>query len=818
MVNLKKLISLGVIFILNSAVSFALSDLEGYPYRDSIEYLEQEGIINGHPDGTFRPNEAINRAELMKILVESAVDEADFSGRSDCFPDVKKEWFAQYVCYAAEVGWIEGYPDGLFKPGNTVNKVEAIKMLVNSQGIDLPASVSEAVFNDVPAGEWFSPYVKAAKDKGILIESGKYFYPADLMTRGVVSENIYRALVPSEIAEGESHLVVWANEGGEKITKDELRASKNSASVNNSVWDGDDVKIFGAKNEVLNFQLILESPGEAVRDIEVNFNGLLGPEGDVISSSGNDLFDWTERDIELFFVRYLEIKGLSNFMADKYDQRHLPEDWQASHDQYGIATAGWNSRADHNKLYPEIAVPLELEQGFDIDAGENQAIWVDIYIPKNAKSGIYYGDVEIVDGEVVKKIPVELEVLDFSLPDSPSAKTMLVVGDANLNERYLGIAWPNDPNLIDESEAIKDKHFMLAHRHKISLIGNGDHYTEDRPQDSWIPRLDGSLFTAQNGYAGPGVGVGNNIYSIGTYGSWKWKGEGKAAMQEHANNWQSWFETNLPDVEHFLYLIDESHDYEQIETWASWIEESSGPGKNLPSMATTWFISALERMPSLDVVASTMYTAETSSAQAAADVFAASEEKKLYMYNGGRPGQGSFMTEDDGVALRELAWGQFKKGIDRWFYWESTYYNNYQAGLGDINVFEQAHTFGGNDRVDESLGETGWNYSNGDGVLFYPGTDTVFPKESYDIEGPIASLRLKFWRRGIQDADYLALAMAKDPAATEAIINKIVPKVLWEYGVTDPNDPTWVRTEISWSDDPDVWEQARKELAEIILK
>ena len=114
------------------------------------------------------------------------------------------------------------------------------------------------------------------------------------------------------------------------------------------------------------------------------------------------------------------------------------------------------------------------------------------------------------------------------------------------------------------------------------------------------------------------------------------------------------------------------------------------------------------------------------------------------------------------------------------------------------------------------LGETGWNYLNGDGVLFYPGTDTRYPEDNYGVQGPFASLRLKHWRRGIQDVDYLAMATAIDPARTSQIINSVIPRVLWEVGVTDPEDPTWVLTDISWSTDPDVWEKARVELANII--
>jgi hypothetical protein len=60
------------------------------------------------------------------------------------------------------------------------------------------------------------------------------------------------------------------------------------------------------------------------------------------------------------------------------------------------------------------------------------------------------------------------------------------------------------------------------------------------------------------------------------------------------------------------------------------------------------------------------------------------------------------------------------------------------------------------------------------------------------------------------------MAAKVKPKLVAKIVERIVPKVLWEYGVTDKKDPTWVRTDISWSNDPDVWEAARAELADII--
>jgi len=84
------------------------------------------------------------------------------------------------------------------------------------------------------------------------------------------------------------------------------------------------------------------------------------------------------------------------------------------------------------------------------------------------------------------------------------------------------------------------------------------------------------------------------------------------------------------------------------------------------------------------------------------------------------------------------------------------------------------------------------------------------------VQGPFASLRLKHWRRGIQDVEYLAMAAATDPGRVQAIVDAIVPSILWDLGVEDPSDPTWVLADISWPTDPDVWEAARAELADII--
>jgi len=618
---------------------------------------------------------------------------------------------------------------------------------------------------------------------------------------------------------------IWANSGEDKVTSEELRGTADASAVHNARWDGSSITLAGAKNEVVAFNLVMEAGSEAVADVRVEFDTLVGPAGAQITSvpvSADEVFDWTERSIELFYVEYLQITGLSKW-HNTYDERHIPEKLRRPFTGEGFGTGEWTDRPNHDTHYPEIATPMELVGTFDVDHDANQSVWVDIAIPADAAAGLHSGNLRIYEGgSLTQTIGVDLEVHDFALPDEPSLATMLWFSPYNINLRYLGVAWPYDSAMIAHGTDIEDRHFQLAHRHRISLIGDDDLYDaayETEPRPEWLPRLDGSLFTAAHGYAGPGTGVGNGVYSIGTYGSWTWAASNETEMQDLTDAWADWFADNSPDTEHFLYLADETNDYAQLEEWAQWIESGSGSGQQLMSFATESMFQSSQDAPSLDIACTTGGRPVIGDPTEHDDAFSYYRDdptKRAYFYNGQRPWTGTFMTDDDGTALRVSSWAQYKHGIDRWFYWESTYYDNYQGGTGQTDVWNKAHTFGVDSGYDSVLGDTGWLYMNGDGVLFYPGTDTVYPASSYDLEGPIASLRLKYWRRGIQDGDYLTLAAAIDPAAVEAIVDATLPEAMFEYGVDDPYDPSWVRTDISWDPDPDVWEAARADLAAII--
>ncbi len=163
---------------------------------DAINHVRVEGIVQGYPDGTFRPDAYINRVEFTKIIIASGFTQAQ---RNDCdqkrfaFPDTGlNEWYISYVCLAAHHKIIQGYPDGLFHPTANIKFVEAAKII---------ALVDHFYVNGVrtdadpfpPAGDpdrWFEPYVRYLAGAGAIPWSFEYYDQP--VTRGQMAEMIYR--------------------------------------------------------------------------------------------------------------------------------------------------------------------------------------------------------------------------------------------------------------------------------------------------------------------------------------------------------------------------------------------------------------------------------------------------------------------------------------------------------------------------------------------------------------------------------------------------------------------------------------------------
>ncbi len=166
------------------------NDYENHKYEEAIVYLFEEDIISGYPDGTFKPDKTINRAELLKIIIESNFNETDYESFEDtsCFSDVTGNlWFSKYVCFAKNKEIIEGYPDGTFKPEREINLIESLKIMY--EGIGMAVDNPNAIFKF----KYYSPAMRAGYIPKEL--SGGY---ENIMTRGQVSEIIYRILMDED--------------------------------------------------------------------------------------------------------------------------------------------------------------------------------------------------------------------------------------------------------------------------------------------------------------------------------------------------------------------------------------------------------------------------------------------------------------------------------------------------------------------------------------------------------------------------------------------------------------------------------------------
>lgn len=135
-------------------------------YNNAISTLSNMGIIDGYPDGTFRPNAGITRAEFAKIAVSFFKDNVRET-IGDRFSDIHGKWYTEYVNLANELAIVNGYPDGTFRPDNKIIRAESMTIVNNTlrrtpckEGL-LPVSVM-ITWPDNAASAWYYEAVQEA--------------------------------------------------------------------------------------------------------------------------------------------------------------------------------------------------------------------------------------------------------------------------------------------------------------------------------------------------------------------------------------------------------------------------------------------------------------------------------------------------------------------------------------------------------------------------------------------------------------------------------------------------------------------------------
>ncbi len=162
---------------------------EGYWAKKPIEYLATVGIISGFPDGTFKPDRLLSRAELATLLIKARGIELPVV-KKRLFVDLPKtHWAVPYIKAAMDLGLVRGYPEGTFKPNKSLTRAEAVTVIARFDELKIPEYVEFGPFRDIATTHWSVTYVTAAKDAGILeYLSGKNFEPTRKITRAEAAE------------------------------------------------------------------------------------------------------------------------------------------------------------------------------------------------------------------------------------------------------------------------------------------------------------------------------------------------------------------------------------------------------------------------------------------------------------------------------------------------------------------------------------------------------------------------------------------------------------------------------------------------------
>ncbi len=521
----------------------------------------------------------------------------------------------------------------------------------------------------------------------------------------------------------------------------------------NYLWDSGKktVALSGAKNEYVAFQIIVDAKGRDLKDVTVVFSDISGPS--VIPT----------KNIKLFKAHYTNV-------------------WKPS---------AWPLPSTGPGEYPDALIPFDVKEygaPFSIAKNRNQAVWVDLYIPKDISAGDYKGTFTVYSGDkVLDSIDLSLSVWDFALPD----ENHLICWANYYAIRYAYGLSDGDPRYFDIEKSI----WKLCHEHRLDALSRSAQqrpktgYTRDgkfimnaQSYIDWVrPYLDGSLFKDK---------LPPNIFLLPMSGGTepRWPRRGPAPYLDDGfimacKEFAGYFRENGWDLSNsYVYLSDEpdADKLDLIVQDAKLVHDADKDLKTMVALFKVFNEDALNKLSgSVDfwLIDASYYKS---------DLLLPRKKmgEKIGFYQQSEPWCGNESLDSDGLSFVTWPWIAWKYGCDCIYLYSMTEW----GGL------EKGHTV--------------WDYSrnkswsNSQGVLIYPGN-------RIGIDSIVGSIRLKQIRRGMQDYEYMYLAKEKGKDS-DKIVDSILDKALDEtkrpggsYG--------------EWSRDPEDWNSARHNLARLIM-
>jgi hypothetical protein len=405
----------------------------------------------------------------------------------------------------------------------------------------------------------------------------------------------------------------------------------------------------------------------------------------------------------------------------------------------GPEDLGWLPDA----LIPVEQAPRWLPYPAQVEPGRAVVFFVEAFIPYGIDPGRRSLRVRVEsDQGLLATSTLELEISAVELPYR-AARAHIFYEQDTLRHGFT----PFEP--------VEKRLVQLAHAHGLDTVTQ---IAEPADVERLRGSFDGSWFSESQGYTGPGAGVPTSLAPVGMYGI---LGEPRVAQVANIRALREAIPRSVEDV--FLYAIDEQCDNPRGRLWKALLEREQ--------LALVVGHTCHEP-PATQAVDLVMSPAQAFSPVAAAEARALG--KKVWIYNGQLPFAGALGLDVPLTSLTANGWIASIHDVDRWFYWESIFWNDgNRGGKGPSDVFSNVETF------HNSAGDVALY----DGLLFYPGrlAASLGPHD-LGVDGVVPSLRLKALRRGLEDAGLLELAARKDVPATLSVANALLSRTLDEVG------------------------------------
>jgi hypothetical protein len=560
---------------------------------------------------------------------------------------------------------------------------------------------------------------------------------------------------------------------GEKITKD------GAVPPSPHFWDPrtKQLRLHGGRNEVVAAQLILTAHSGNVTGINIETGDLRGP-GRIHADPNIQLF----RQMYVY-VTHAEWENASTVLPQN---KWYPEILAPFRDPY---------QADHKP----VGAPFDIK----VENGPNQGVWIDVYIPKDAKPGRYRGPIRItVNGKLQYAASLQLTVHDFTLPDESHVD--------GYGEFY-GLAYrfhqaSYEEAGVDKWWEIAKRYHQMAHQHRFVVIERRSIGPDERNwQDydrTYGTILDGTLFTKDQGYIGPGAKTGVNF----------WRAPFRQAFDGHVPEFTTDQLQSYADAAKTFWDRLTTHHWNRKRIFAYIVDEDgkvtakknanlrrlqealdAGAGKGHVNLMWTSHTdpASIVNIPGADLRGTIRWWAPNGNA--CNPEFLAPRVKlgeNVWFYHSGHPAVGVHAVNANGVELR--TWGTicWRYKLNGSFWWAM-----------DLSDAKDPMTVLVYKRTDSRYGN---------GVLFYSGArlpDIGVPA----IAGPVSGLRMKAYRRGLQDYEYCWLLAQKGKGAVaDASIRKVIPIALTD-AVREQSGPGPAKA--PWTSDPNDWYQMREDLA-----